>query len=100
MSEDKKDWNAIFAADYAAQKETKAQELAEARKAAARSRKEPFDRARFRELYIKLRPDDVTKYTPWETLFEESEFDYYVRFPDQMTLEEFIRHQDWLDGFG
>jgi hypothetical protein len=100
MSEDKKDWNAIFAEEYAAHKGTRAQELAEAKQAAADSGKEPFDHARFRELYEKLRADDVTQYTPWDTLLEESERDYYVGFPDQKTLEEFIRHQDWLDGFG
>ena len=100
MSEDKPDWNARFAEDYAAHREARAKRLAEAKAAAAGTGKEPFERVRFRELYARLRPDDVTKYTPWETLLKESEYDYYVEFPDQKTLEEFIRHQDWLDGFG
>jgi hypothetical protein len=42
----------------------------------------------------------VSEHTAWESLLNEAEYDYYVSFPDKMTLEEFIKHQKWLDGWG
>jgi len=99
MSEDKKDWNAIFAERKAASDNARAQKLAEAKKAAEGTEKESFDRRRFKKLYKSLRPDDVDKHTVWKNLLIESEYDYYVGCPDKKTLEEFIQHQNWLDGW-
>ena len=99
MSEDKKDWNAWFAERMDAHKKARAKNLAEAKKAAEGTEKEPFDRVRFKELYTTLCPSEVHEFTSWEPLFIESEYDYYVSFPDQMTLEEFIEHEIWMDGW-
>ena len=96
----KKDWNAFFAEQKKAQDEAKANTLAEAKKAAKGTGKEPFDRRRFKKLYTKLNPDDVVTHAVWKSLLVESEYDYYVRCPDKNTLEEFIKYQDWVDGFG
>ncbi len=99
MSEEKKDWNAMFAEEYSEQQQARAKRLAEAKATAEGTKKEPFNERLFRSLYKKLRPDDVDKYTVWKTVLKESEYEYYVTYPDQMTLEEYIRHQDWLDGW-
>ena len=99
MSEEKKDWNAWFAQQKAERDGERVRKLAEAREAAERRGKEPFDRRRFRELHAALNPDEALPDSVWETLLTESEYDYYVGYPDQLTLEEFIRHQRYLDGF-
>ena len=99
MSEEKTDWNAYFAERMAEHKKERAKKLAEAKKAAEGTTKEPFDRVRFEELYRTLAPASVTEHTPWETLFSESEYEYYVNYPDQKTLAEYIEHQEWEDGY-
>jgi len=99
MSEEK-DWNKIFAERKAARDLARAQKLNRARAAAARTDKEPFKARKFKRLYEKLNPDDVDKLTPWDTLIEESEYDYYVTNADKMSLEEFVKHLKWLQGFG
>lgn len=97
-SEGKKDWNAIFSEQKAAADAVKAQELADAIARAQGTSKEPFDVDRFREIYARLNTTD--QYTAWETLLSEAEYDYYVSFSDKMSLQEFIEHQKWLDGWG
>jgi hypothetical protein len=97
-SEEKKDWNALFAERKAAQDAEKASALAQAKTAAEGTAKEPFDADRFREIYARLNTTD--QYTAWETLLSEAEYDYYVSFSDKMSLQEFIEHQKWLDGWG
>ncbi len=100
MASEEKDWNAIFAERKAEHDATRAKELAEAKTAAEGTDKEPFNREQFQTLYSSLNPDDVSQHTVWESLLNEAEYDYYVSFPDKMTLEEFIKHQKWLDGWG
>lgn len=99
MSEEKTDWNAEFKERMAEHLKAKAERLAKAKEAAKGTGKEPYSRRRFKQLYIKLRPHDVDKYTPWETLLEESEYEYYVMYPDHKTLEQYIKYQDWVDGY-
>lgn len=98
MSE-KKDWNRIFAERKAQRDAERAETLSRARADAALTDKEPFDAGRFRKLYAKLNPDDVDRHTPWETLLAEAEYDYYVTNKDKMTLEAFIKHLRWLEGW-
>lgn len=95
-----RDWNAIFAERKAARDRERARRLAAARDSAARTGKEPFDGERFRELYVRLRPDDVEAHAVWETLVREAEYDYYVQHPEIMTLEALIEHMKWLEGWG
>jgi hypothetical protein len=95
-----KDWNKIFAEQLAARNLERAQRLAEAKTAAKGTDKEPFSARKFKKLYEKLNPDDVDKFTPWDTLIEESEYDYYVTNADKLSLEEFVKHLKWLQGFG
>jgi hypothetical protein len=100
MSEQEKDWNDIFAERKSVSDASRAKGLAEAKAAAEGTDKEIFDREQFQVLYSSLNPDDVHQHTVWENFLSEAEYDYYVRFPDQLTLEEFIKHQKWLDGWG
>ena len=95
-----KDWNAIFAERKAKQDNERSQTLSNAKLLAENTGKEPFDVDRFKELYIKLNSDDVNEFTPWETLFKESEYDYYVTEADKMSLEEFVIYLKWLQGWG
>ncbi len=99
MSE-KTDWNAYFAEQKAAQDLERSQALSKAKAAAEQTDKEPFNARRFKKLYKKLNPDDVDKLTPWKTLLEESERDYYVTQKDIITLEDYVKHLVWLQGFG
>ena len=99
MSEGK-DWNAIFAEEMAARDLERTQELSNAKEAAANTGKEPFNARRFKKLYKRLNSDDVDKYTPWETLLKESEYDYYVVQKDKMNLEEYVKYLKWLQGWG
>ncbi len=100
MSEEEIDWNDVFAERKAERDATRAKELAEAKTAAEGTDKEPFNREQFQTLYSSLNPDDVSQDTVWKNFLKEAEYDYYVSFPDKMTLEEFIKHQKWLDGWG
>ena len=95
-----KDWNAFFAEQKAARDLERAQRLSEAKAAAAHTDKEPFNARRFKKLYKRLNPDDVDRFTPWETLLEESEYDYYVTQKDKNNLEEYVKYLRWLQGFG
>ena len=74
--------------------------MSNAKAAAAHTDKEPFDARRFKKLYKRLNPSDVDEFTPWETLLEESEYDYYVAQTDKQNLEEYVKHLKWLQGFG
>lgn len=94
------DWNALFAHRYAAQKVRRAQALAAAKANARDTDKEGFDRDRFRALYSRVNADAVDQYTPWETLLAEAEYDYYVGSHGKTTLEAYVLHQRWLDGWG
>ena len=72
-----------------------------AAKAAASTRgKEPFEPARFREIYARVNADRIDKYTPWDTIVTESEYNYYVTFEDKMTMADFVAHMRYLDGWG
>lgn len=95
-----KDWNAIFAERKAKQDNEHSQALSNAKLLAANTDKEPFDVDRFKKLYIKLNSDDIDKFTPWETLLKEAEYDYYVTQADKMSLEEFVKYLRWLQGWG
>lgn len=99
MPEEKKDWNAYFKEQYAAQQRDKAQKLKQAKAAAKGTPKEPFNAKRFEALYRRLAPYSVSEYTSWESLIKESEYDYYVMHKDIMTLEELVKHLEWMDGF-
>jgi hypothetical protein len=98
MSEEK-DWNAWFAEQKAAQERERAEKLRKAKAAAAGTKKESFNAKKFREIYTRLDTYGVDEYTPWETLFEESEYEYYVNKPDILSLEELVKHLLWQDGF-
>lgn len=98
MSE-KEDWNKIFAERKAAQDLERAEKLRKAKSAARFTRKERFKVRKFKNLYMRLNPDDVDELTPWETLIKESEYDYYVNQKDFKNLEEYVKHLIWLDGF-
>ncbi len=95
-----KDWNAIFDEMMAARDLERSQTLSKAKAAAAYTDKEPFDADRFRALYIRLNSECVSQFTAWETLLKESEYDYYVTQTDKMSLEEFVIHLGWLEGWG
>ena len=97
---DQKDWNKIFAEQKAARNVERAQVLNKAKAEAAGTDKESFSARRFKELYAQLNPDDVDKHTPWKTLLQEAEYDYYVSQSDHRTLEEFVKHKKWLQGWG
>ena len=97
---DAKDWNAIFAERKALRDSERARTLSEAKAAAARTDKEPFDATTFKALYARLNPDDANALTPWKTLLEEAEYDYYVTQTDKMSLEDFVKHLKWLEGWG
>ena len=99
MSE-KKDWNAYFAELKAERDLERSQTLSKAKAAAEHTDKEPFNARRFKKLYKRLNSDDVDKFTPWDTLLEESEYDYYVVQTDKKSLEEYVKHLRWLQGFG
>jgi len=98
MSEEK-DWNAWFAELKDDRDSERADKLSNAKAAAAGTKKEPFNAKKFREIYTKLDDYGVDENTPWETLLEESEYDYYVNNPDILSLEEFVKHLIWQDGF-
>jgi hypothetical protein len=97
MSEEK-DWNAWFAEQKAERDRECAEKLRRA-KAAAGTTKEPFDAEKLKEIYTRLNTYGVDEYTPWETLFKESEYEYYVNKPDILSLEELVKHLLWQDGF-
>ncbi|MBW2733935.1 MAG: hypothetical protein JRH20_16225 [Deltaproteobacteria bacterium] len=99
MSQEK-DWNEIFAQRKKERDLERSQTLSEAKAAAARTEKEPFNARRFKKLYARLNSDDVNELTPWETLLREAEYDYYVTETDKMSLEEFVKHLKWLEGWG
>ena len=100
MTSDKRDWNAVFTARKRAQDMHRVEELSVAREAAQATGKEPFDPARFRELYAQINADDIDAYTPWDTILKESEYLYYVTFAELMTLADLIEHMRHLDGWG
>ncbi len=98
MSEEK-DWNAWFAEQKAERDRERAEKLRNAKAAAANTEKEPFDADRVKELFIQLDTYGVDKYTPWETLLQEAEYEYYVAHPEILSLEEYVEHSLWEDGF-
>jgi hypothetical protein len=98
MSEER-DWNAYFAEQMAARERERAEKLRKAKAAAANTSKEPFDAKKFREIYTRLDTYGVDQYTPWDTLIEESEYEYYVNHTDILKLEELVKHLLWQDGF-
>jgi hypothetical protein len=100
MSEENKDWNALFKERYAAQQRDKAQRLKEAKAAAAGTSKEPFNARKFKKLYIKLNGYGLDEHTPWETIIKESEYNYYVLHKDIVTLEALVKHIAWMEGYG
>ena len=100
MPSDKRDWNVVFASRKRTQDAQRTAELAVAREAAQATGKEPFDPARFRELYAQINADDIDAYTPWDTILKESEYLYYVTFAELMTLIDLIEHMRHLDGWG
>jgi len=95
-----KDWNKIFAERKAARDVERSQILSNAKAKAAGTNKEPFSVGKFKKLYIQLNPDDVDKHSPWNTLLQEAEYDYYVTQSDKTTLEDFVKHMKWLQGWG
>jgi hypothetical protein len=97
---DKKDWNTYFAKLKAERDLERSHKLSNAKAAAAHTDKEPWSARRFTKLYKRLNPSDVDKLTPWKTLIEESEYDYYVAQTDITNLEEYVKHLKWLQGFG
>jgi hypothetical protein len=97
---EEKNWNAVFAQRMEEHKQLRQQKLNQARTAAKNTGKEPFCQQKFKELYIRLNADSVDKFTPWDTLIKESEYDYYVTNPDLMTLEALVKHLQWLEGWG
>jgi len=54
----------------------RANKLAAANKAVEGTKKESFDRGRFKKPYKALRPDDVNRNTAWKSLLIESEYDH------------------------
>ena len=93
------DWNAWLAEQIAERDRVRAEKLSKAKAAAVGTEKEPFDAEKFREIYTRLDTYGVDKYTPWETLFKESEYEYYVDKPEIQSLEELVEHLLWQDGF-
>lgn len=99
MADDETDWNAYLAERLAMQRAERAEKLAAAREAAPAD-KEPFDVAAYRALYERRNSIDIDRSTPWETLLAEAEYDYYVTYSHHMTLDAFLQHQIWLQGWG
>ena len=94
------DHNERFAQLKAAHDTQRAIRLAQAKVDAQRLDKEPFDEARFRELYQQVNADEIDQYTPWDTIIRESEYEYYVTFTEKMTMLDFIKYMRYLDGWG
>ena len=94
-----KDWNAWLAEQIAERDRERAEKLSKAKAAAAGTAKEPFEATKFKEIYTRLDTYGVDEHTPWETLFKESEYEYYVNKPDILSLEELVKHLLWQDGF-
>jgi len=96
---DTKDWNKIFAERMAERDLERSEKLSKAKAAARFTLKERFKEGKFKKLYARLCPDDVDDFTPWETLIRESEYDYYVVQKDIKSLEEYVKHLLWQDGY-
>jgi SAM-dependent methyltransferase len=73
--------------------------LEKAKAALGGQNKEPFHAESFKSLYRALNPEEKEEYIPWETLLKEAEYDYYVSYPDKLTLRALIKHMQYLDGF-
>jgi hypothetical protein len=97
---DEMDGNKIFVEQMAARNVERAEKLGKAKTAAWFTRKERFKVRKFKKLYVRLNPDDVDEFTPWETLIRESEYDYYVVQKEMKSLKEYVKHLVRLDGFG
>ena len=100
MTANDKILNAIFAQRKAELNARRAKKLTTAKLAAHQSDKEPFSETRFIEIYTQLNPEHVDKYTPWETIIAESEYNYYVTFSQKMTMIDFAIHMRYLGGCG
>lgn len=98
MSE-KKDWNKHFHERKAAHDRERAKKLRLANAAAAGTAKEPFDKKKLKEIYTRLDTYGVDEHTPWDTVFKEAEYEYYVNKPEILTLKELVEHLLWQDGF-
>ena len=99
MSEEQ-DWNKVFAERKAARDLERAGRLRKAKLASWFTGKERFKVRKFKKLYMRLNPDDVHEHTPWATLIEESEYDYYVVQRDIKRLKQYVKHLVWHDGYG
>ncbi len=93
-------WNEWFAERKTAQDVEKAEALASARATAQVTEKEPFDATPFRAIYAELNAHRIDQYTAWDTLLTESEYAYYVTYPDLKTLRDFAEYQKMLQDWG
>jgi hypothetical protein len=83
----------------AAQNRERAEKLSEAKAAAANTKKEPFNAEKVKVLFIRLDTYGVDENTCWDSLLQEAEYEYYVRHPDILSLEQYVEHSLWQDGF-
>jgi hypothetical protein len=96
---EEKDWNAWFAEQMAKRDRERAEKLNKAKADAAGTAKEPFNAAAVKALFIRLDTYGVDENTNWETLLQEAEYEYYVAHPEILSLEEYVEHSLWEDGF-
>lgn len=100
MTANDKILNALLAHRKAEQDAKRAKRLTAAKNAAKATDKEPFSKARFKEIYTRLHPENIDRHTPWETLIAESEYNYYVTFAQKTSLVDFAIHMRYLGGLG
>lgn len=92
--------NEEFAAKKAEVDAEKARELSDAKARAENTGKEPFSPLNYIQIFLNYMEQEEDDYDDWDAICAEAEYNYYVRYPDQMTLADFVRQQQLLEDWG
>ena len=76
------------------------EELSKAKAQAAGTSKEAFSPLRYIQLYLEISEKDEDDFDDWDAIVAEAEYDYYVRYANQMTLKDFVDYEFKMEGWG